>query len=88
MDWGCNIADEMGLEAFVEPTDDGKQLYEAYGFYAVNPFYFHADTEEPNDRWKVLEERITPEPYRVWFMWRPKGGVFVPGKTVYSWEEK
>lgn len=88
MEWGCNIADEMGLEAFVESTDDGKELYEAYGFHAVNPFYLHADTEKPNDEWKALKERIIPEPYRVWFMWRPKGGVFVPGKTVYSWEEK
>ncbi|KIM96780.1 hypothetical protein OIDMADRAFT_131423 [Oidiodendron maius Zn] len=32
MEWGTKKADEMGLESFVESTEDGRRLYGAHGF--------------------------------------------------------
>lgn len=88
MEWGCKIADEMGLEAFVESTDDGRELYKAHGFVIVRPFFLDmppivAGNEEELAK---LKESIAPEPYRVWLMWRPKGGNFEEGKTAFPWE--
>lgn len=78
----------MGLEAFVESTDDGRELYKAHGFVIVRPFFLDmppivAGNEEELAK---LKESIAPEPYRVWLMWRPKGGNFEEGKTAFPWE--
>ncbi|KAG4034541.1 hypothetical protein MFRU_003g05000 [Monilinia fructicola] len=88
MEWGCKIADEMGLEAFVESTDDGRELYKAHGFVIVNHFFLDMPpaTKGDEEEFAKLKEVIAPEPYRVWLMWRPKGGKFEEGKTIYSWE--
>jgi len=90
MEWGCKIADEMGLEAFVESTDDGRELYKSHGFVIVRPFFLDAQpaTEEEgkDPEWLQLKKQLTPEPYRVWLMWRPQGGKFEEGKTKFSWE--
>ncbi|KAF7889668.1 uncharacterized protein EAF02_002083 [Botrytis sinoallii] len=88
MQWGCKLADEKGLEAFVESTDDGRELYKAHGFVIVRPFFLEVPpaTESDEEEFAKLKEAIAPKPYRVWLMWRPKGGKFEEGKTVYSWE--
>lgn len=91
IEYGCRIADEKGLEAFVESTDDGRELYKANSFVIVRSFFLDAkpaSEEEGNDpEWVKVKKEITPEPYRVWLMWRPKGGKFVEGETKFSWEE-
>jgi hypothetical protein len=89
MEWGCNLADKMGLECFVESTDDGRALYESAGFVVVNPFFLdpQPENENPSQEWQKIKQEAFPEPYRVWFMWRPKGGKFVEGETKFSWEE-
>jgi hypothetical protein len=90
VDWGCKLADKMGLEAFVESTDTGKKLYEAHDFVAVRPFFLGfppiPDGQDTTE-WNQLKKTVAPEPARTWLMWRPKGGKFEAGKTVYSWEE-
>ncbi|KAM3150512.1 hypothetical protein ABEW05_009173 [Botrytis cinerea] len=89
MQWGCKLADEKGLEAFVESTDDGRELYKAHGFVIVRSFFLEVPlaTKGDEEEFAKLKEAIAPEPYRVWLMWRPKGGKFEEGKTVYSWED-
>jgi GNAT superfamily N-acetyltransferase len=89
MEWGCKLADEMGLEAFVESTDNGRELYKAHGFVIVRPFFLDLPpaTVGDEEEFARLKKIIAPEPYRVWLMWRPKGGKFEQGKTVYLWEE-
>ncbi|CAJ2513038.1 Uu.00g011570.m01.CDS01 [Anthostomella pinea] len=32
--WSCGLADELGLESFLQASEDGKPLYEAYGYAA------------------------------------------------------
>ncbi|TGO43647.1 hypothetical protein BOTNAR_1564g00020 [Botryotinia narcissicola] len=88
MQWGCKLADEKGLEAFVESTDDGRELYKAHGFVIVRPFFLEVPpaTEGDEEEFVELAEAIASKPYRVWLMWRPKVGKFEEGKTVYSWE--
>lgn len=88
IEWGCKLADKMELEGFVESTEDGRPLYEAFGFVVVDHFYLDPDVSGPSVEWKTLKKEIFPEPFRIWFMWRPKGGKFENGKTVYSWQEK
>lgn len=87
MEWGCKIADEMGLEAFVESTADGRELYKAHGFVIVRPFELYpqpsTDEQGKDAEWLKLKKEITPEPYPVWLMWRPQGGKFEEGKTAF-----
>jgi hypothetical protein len=33
MQWGCDLADQLALPAWIEASEDGKQLYKMYGFY-------------------------------------------------------
>ena len=40
--WGIDKADVLGLEAFVESTDDGKPCYKENGFTYRNTVYMHA----------------------------------------------
>jgi len=90
MEWGCKIADEMGFEAFVESSNDGRKLYEAYGFVMVRPFFLDPQlpSGEPDvNEWLRIKNEISPDPRRVWLMWRPKGGIFEEGKTRFSWEK-
>ncbi|CAG8979942.1 hypothetical protein HYALB_00013366 [Hymenoscyphus albidus] len=90
MEWGCKLADEMGLQCFVESTDDGRELYKSAGFVAVHPFFLDAqpsnEQEGDNPEWLKVKDKITPEPYRVWLMWRPEGGIFKDGKIGFPWE--
>lgn len=35
MDWGCGLADHLGLPAWVEASPEGRGLYEKKGFKLV-----------------------------------------------------
>ena len=63
----------MGLECFVESTDDGRALYESAGFVVVDSFFLNPQGGETNDEWKDIKKRNFPQPCKVWFMCRPKG---------------
>jgi hypothetical protein len=40
VNWGCERADEMDVEAYLEATPMGRPLYERYGFVAVKEVEF------------------------------------------------
>lgn len=33
LQWGCDLADQLGLPAWIEASDEGNFLYKAFGFY-------------------------------------------------------
>lgn len=33
MDWGCQLADLLGLPAWIEASEEGNFLYKRFGFY-------------------------------------------------------
>ncbi|KAL4882161.1 hypothetical protein BJY04DRAFT_187281 [Aspergillus karnatakaensis] len=85
MDWGLRIADERGLESWLDATQSGRPLYELYGFRAVLdnivkpvPERELSDTEK--EEWKYYEETLLP--IDITHMWRPPRGEFIVGKTV------
>jgi hypothetical protein len=86
MRWGCELADKLGMESFVESTESGVPLYESAGFVVVDHFYLDPQMSEPTREWIELKANIFPEPFPVYFMWRPKGGKFEQNVTRYSWE--
>lgn len=83
--WGTEKADELGLEAFVESTNDGKPCYEKHGFTYMNTFYMDSTRRNPSKKWVEMENYLKT-PIHCYLMWRPKGGNFEEGKTVVPWE--
>ncbi|KAI9744830.1 MAG: hypothetical protein M1818_001755 [Claussenomyces sp. TS43310] len=73
MKWGTETADEMGLECFVESTEDGRGLYEAHGFKIYGEINLDARLEEPNKEFTRLRKELGC-PIHSWYMWRPNGG--------------
>ncbi|KAL4797286.1 hypothetical protein BDV19DRAFT_51702 [Aspergillus venezuelensis] len=85
MDWGLKIADERGLEAWLDASEFGAPLYEKYGFRKigvnpVRPVPGRNLSEEEKEVWEDCERDLLPIEYTV--MWRPVKGVFVEGETV------
>lgn len=76
----------MGVEAFIESTDDGMPLYAKHGFEVMNEFNLNPVVPDPSNEWKRLQEGILP--LHGYFMWRPVGGKYVDGKTIIPWETK
>lgn len=73
MKWGTKKADELGLESFVESTEDGQGLYEAHGFKVFDEFYLDAEPKEPNEEFSKLREELRLPAHGL-FMRRPVGG--------------
>ncbi|KAI4129551.1 MAG: hypothetical protein LQ338_002187 [Usnochroma carphineum] len=80
--WGTQKADELGLEAFVESTADGKPLYAKHGFHCTNEILLKGELDDMDEGLKRLQEELT---WRAYYMWRPKGGKWVEGETVVPW---
>lgn len=88
VDWGVQKADALGLEAFIEATEDGKPMYERHGFIVMNDIYLTTPMrEDGSEEYKALYESLRL-PVRGYLMWRPKGGKFEKGKTAVPWEER
>lgn len=85
--WGTQKADKLGLEAFVEATDDGKPCYEQHGFTYMNTFYLDSAKRNPSQKWMEMSDELKT-PVHAYLMWRPKGGIFEEGKTVVPWDNK
>ncbi|KAL3482412.1 acyl-CoA N-acyltransferase [Aspergillus californicus] len=88
MEWGLRIADERGLEAWLDASEFGAPLYENFGFRrvlvnAVVPVPGRELGEDERREWEECEAVMLPIVYTL--MWRPKGGVFVEG-AVKPWE--
>ncbi len=84
LSWGTDKADELGVEAWVNASDYGRQVYEKHGFVCVTEFSCCASTESPSQEWEEIKGRLTP--MSVSIMWRPAGGKYEPGVTVKPWE--
>ncbi|MCJ1465021.1 hypothetical protein MMC07_003636 [Pseudocyphellaria aurata] len=84
VEWGIKKADEMGVELFVESTDDGKPLYDRHGLVTMNEMILKPSKPNPGDEWKSVEKELGP--MRLHFMWRPVGGKYEEGKTIVPWE--
>ncbi|MCJ1347266.1 hypothetical protein MMC31_005488, partial [Peltigera leucophlebia] len=67
--WGTNTADELGVESFVESTEDGRPLYLRHGFHVTNEFDLAPKKENPGEEWKKLDKKLRP--MHGYFMWRP-----------------
>jgi len=83
MEWGVRKADELGLEAYIDATAEGKPLYENYGFVAAGGIDLDASKPDPSPRWK--ERAQCHLPFTFWPMWRPVGGKMEP-RTVKPWD--
>ena len=75
----------MGLEAFVEATDNGKPLYAKHGFEYINEFTLDPIPPEKTSDLIKLQKDLQ---FRLHFMWRPVGGNFEKGVTVLPWEKQ
>ena len=89
MDWGTRIADERGLEAWLDASEFGAPLYAQYGFRVVlvnrvKPVPERELLEEEAKEWKHYENTLLPIDETV--MWRPPEGRYVEGETVKPWE--
>lgn len=49
--WGCDHADEVGVEAYLDATPQGKRLYEKFGFEGVKSVAFDAQDGGSEDRY-------------------------------------
>lgn len=77
--WGTRKADEMGLESFVESTEDGKPLYEKHAFQYMNDFVLSASPPQQTDELIKLQRDLY---FHGFFMWRPVGGKAADGRTT------
>ena len=77
---GMNEADRLGLETYLESSEDGMALYEACGFKCLSTSYWDAKKENPSQKWKELEESLGT-PIMTHLMWRPVGGKVRKGET-------
>jgi hypothetical protein len=73
-------ADEMGVDFFLDSTPYGKPLYEANGFVCIEENVNHPKRENPDEKWKELEEKVGP--FTFWLMWKPVSCRCEAGQTI------
>ena len=92
MNWGRSLADQKGLETFIEATIDGVRLYESTGFTQVEPIILDAKLpekfkgEDDKKAWLEARHRVLPRPFPVMLMWRPKGADWKEGDEFHFLE--
>jgi predicted N-acetyltransferase YhbS len=84
LEYGVRKADELGIECFVEATDEGMGLYKKFGF--MNLTKVLVDAENGTTERHQMIQKLTPQPVKYWAMWRPKGGVVEEGEPKTLWE--
>ncbi|RWA11186.1 hypothetical protein EKO27_g3897 [Xylaria grammica] len=72
MDWGIKKADEKGVDFYLDSTPYGRPLYEANGFTYIEENINIPTTENPDEKWKEIENKVGP--FTFWLMSRPFGG--------------
>jgi hypothetical protein len=60
MNWGVQQADAQGLDAWVESTEDGRGLYEAFGFVVIDRLYLDAEISAPSEEYSKLRSKLLP----------------------------
>lgn len=71
MDWGLAKAEELGFDFYLDSTPYGLPLYEANGFSYLEENVNHPKTNNPNEGWKNVEEKVGP--FTFWLMWKAVG---------------
>ncbi|KAK7738453.1 hypothetical protein SLS53_005972 [Cytospora paraplurivora] len=72
MDWGLKKADELQYDFYLDSTPYGRPLYEANGFIYLKENVNHPETDNPDEAWKQIEEKVGP--FTFWLMVRRFGG--------------
>lgn len=72
MDWGLKKADELQYDFYLDSTPHGRPLYEVNGFFYLKENVNHPTTDNPDEAWKQIEEKVGP--FTFWLMVRPFGG--------------
>ncbi|KAF2796037.1 GNAT acetyltransferase-like protein [Melanomma pulvis-pyrius CBS 109.77] len=68
LQWGIEKADEMNVEAFIEATVDGAQLYERFGFVTKHIMNLRMEEVDADSEWRRLEEE-----YPLKYRWMERG---------------
>ncbi|KAI9666260.1 MAG: hypothetical protein M1821_004195 [Bathelium mastoideum] len=78
MDWGLQMVDQRGLEAYIDAAPLAKPLYERCGFVAGarECIDFDGDGDE---EWHELARKCLP--FELWPMWRPARGDYGDAKA-------
>ncbi|KAI6775966.1 hypothetical protein HG530_002724 [Fusarium avenaceum] len=84
MNWSKQKADEMGVELWLDATEQGMPVYEKHGFTVVNVNTIQPRKENPGKEWNKVKKELGTMTFRQ--MWRPAGGDYQEGKTVKPWE--
>ncbi|KAI0389590.1 acyl-CoA N-acyltransferase [Xylariaceae sp. FL0594] len=72
MTWGIDKVNEKGFDFYLDATPVGRQLYEANGFEIIEEIVNIPVTENPDEKWKEMEEKVGP--FTFWCMCRPANG--------------
>ena len=60
----------------------------SHGFRVVETLLFNPQKEDPTEAWTELKKAVCPEPWQVFFLWRPKKSNVEKGDVeYYGWEE-
>lgn len=86
MEWGINVADQMGIEVVVEATKMGMHLYKKFGLRTVEKICIDTAVDNPSNLWKKMESDFGN--CIIWWMWKPHGGIYEPGKIDLPWVAK
>ncbi|KAF5019813.1 hypothetical protein F66182_8182 [Fusarium sp. NRRL 66182] len=84
MDWSKKKADEMGVELWLDSTEQGVPVYLKHGLAVVNTNTLQPSKENPGEDWNKVKEELGTMTFRQ--MWRPAGGDYEEGKSVKPWE--
>ena len=85
MEWGIKIADERGLESYIDATEEGIPLYEKHKYTMAPRVDFMAEKIQASPAIQELQEELLP--FSFWPMWRPIGGNVLPD-IQKPWERK
>ena len=69
LDWGVKIADEKGMEAYIDATDQGIPLYNKHGFFTGPRLEYTLDKLPATPVRAAMEKELLP--FEWWPMWRP-----------------
>lgn len=58
MKWGIQKSEELGLDAFVESTEDGVGFYKAHGFEVFDDFNLDATAESPSEEFTQKRQEL------------------------------
>ncbi|KAF1976795.1 acyl-CoA N-acyltransferase [Bimuria novae-zelandiae CBS 107.79] len=82
--WGIDMAKELGVEFWLDASPVGKPLYEKMGFELVERVPLVPKTEVPDEVWNTTAQKF--KDVVVWTMWRPKEDRVRPDQKVRPWE--